>query len=49
MKEAKMQPLTLIPAIIGDGSHYGFVENEVIRRFEHEWEKIASRKPDTGL
>jgi DNA repair protein RadC len=35
--------------IIGDGSYYSFMEKEVIRRFEDEWEHIASRKPATGL
>lgn len=35
--------------IIGDCSHYSFVENEVIRRLEHEWEQIASGKSATGV
>jgi DNA repair protein RadC len=35
--------------IIGDGSYYSFMEKEVIRRFENEWEQIASGKPDTRL
>jgi len=31
--------------IIGDGNYYSFAEKGHIRRFEYEWEEIASGKP----